>query len=154
VVHRAPFLAVTLARPGAPALAAALRGAGVDVQDGAAEADVLWGKLARLCGLALATAASDAPLGDVRADAVAVARETVAVARQEGAELDAEAVIAELHALPDGASSSLRGDVGAGAPDDELDAIAGAVLRAAERHGIPAPRTAALAEAVRRRRVR
>jgi 2-dehydropantoate 2-reductase len=147
VVHRAPFLTVTLAAPGAPATEEALRGAGIDVETGAAEADVLWGKLTRLAGLALATAAADAPLGAVRDDAEAVAREVAAVARAEGAAVDAGAVVAELRELPDAASSSLRADVAAGG-ETELDAIAGAVLRAAARHALAARRTAELARLV------
>jgi 2-dehydropantoate 2-reductase len=151
VVHRAPFLTITLARPGAPALERALAAAGIHAEVGATEATVLWGKLARLAGLALATTAADAPLGDVRADAEAVAREVVAVARAEGAALDPAALLAELRALPDAASSSLRADLAAGAADHELDAIAGAVLRAAARHGLRAPRTADLAGRIGRR---
>jgi 2-dehydropantoate 2-reductase len=144
VVHRAPFLTVTVAQPGVPALGDALARAGVDVAEGGSDAAVLWGKLARLAGLALATAAADAPLGAVRVDAEAVAAEVVAVADAEGAGLDAAAIIEELRGLPDAASSSLRADVAAGRPDHELDAIGGAVLRAAQRHGLPAPRTAEL----------
>jgi 2-dehydropantoate 2-reductase len=152
VVHRAPFITITLAdAPPGPAAAAAarlattLRGAGIDVAAGGSEPAVLWGKLARLAGLALGTTAADAPLGEVRGDAEAVAREVVPVANAEGAGLDAEGLVAELRGLPDAASSSLRADVAAGAVDHELDAIAGAVLRAAARHGLEAPRTAALA---------
>lgn len=151
VVHRAPFLTVTLARPGVPPLAAALRRAGVDVADGGSAAAVLWGKLARLAGLALATTAADAPLGDVRADAEAVSAEVVAVANAEGAGLDAAVIAAELRGLPDAASSSLRADVAAHRRDHELDAIGGAVLRAAARHGLPAPRTADLVARIHRR---
>jgi 2-dehydropantoate 2-reductase len=141
VVHRAPFLTVTLAAPGAPALERALAAAGVDVLHGASDAAVLWGKLARLAGLALATAAADAPLGTVRSDAEAVAREVVAVATAEGADLDGVTILAELRGLPDAASSSLRTDIAAGAPDHELDAIGGAVLRAAARRHLPTPHT-------------
>jgi 2-dehydropantoate 2-reductase len=112
---------------------------------------VLWGKLARLAGLALATAAADAPLGTVRADAEAVAREVVAVANAEGAGLDGDVIVAELRALPDAASSSLRADVARRAPDHELDAIAGAVLRSARRHGLSAPHTETLAARVQAR---
>jgi 2-dehydropantoate 2-reductase len=144
IVHRAPFLTVTVAQPGVPALGDALAGAGVDVEEGGTDAAVLWGKLARLAGLALATAAADAPLGDVRDDAEAVAAEVVAVAGAQGAGLDGAALRDELRGLPDAASSSLRADVAAGRPDHELDAIGGAVLRAAQRHGLPAPRTAEL----------
>ncbi|WCB91954.1 hypothetical protein DSM104299_00633 [Baekduia alba] len=151
VVHRAPFLTVTVAAPGAPALTDALALAHVEVVEGGAEADVLWAKLSRLAGIALATTAADAPLGDVRDDAEAVAREVAAVARAEGARVDADAVLAELRALPDAATSSLRADVMRTEPspgDHELDAIGGAVLRAAARHGLPAPRTRALVDRI------
>ncbi|MCZ4494740.1 MAG: 2-dehydropantoate 2-reductase [Conexibacter sp.] len=144
VVHRAPFLTVAIADPGAPALADALSAAGIEVLAGGAETQVLWAKLSRLAALALATAAADAPLGDVRPAAEAAAREVVAVANAEGAALDPEAIVAELRGLPDAATSSLRSDLAAGTPDHELDAIGGAVLRAAARHGVPVPRTEAL----------
>jgi 2-dehydropantoate 2-reductase len=147
IVHRAPFVTVTVAEPGAPALEAALRGAGVDVERGGTEAGVLWGKLSRLAALALATTAADAPLGDVREDARAAALDVAAVARAEGAEIDGATVVAELDALPDAASSSLRGDVAGGA-EHELDAIGGAVLRAAARHGLEAPAVTRLVRAV------
>jgi 2-dehydropantoate 2-reductase len=144
VVHRAPFLTITVAAPGAPALVAPLRAAGIEALDGGDEATVLWAKLTRLAALALATTAADAPLGDVREEAEAVAREVAAVAVAEGAAVDAGGVVAELRGLPDAASSSLRADVRAGARDHELDAIGGAVLRAAARRGVAVPRTAAL----------
>lgn len=139
VIHRAPFLTVTVAAP-----VAALDGAPFEVVVREDEATVLWAKLSRLAALALATTAADAPLGAVREDAEAVAREVAAVARAEGADVDADVVIAELRGLPDGASSSLRADVVGHAADHELDAIGGAVLRAAERHGLRADRTATL----------
>jgi 2-dehydropantoate 2-reductase len=144
VIHRAPFLTVSVADPGAPALAGPLRAAGIEVLEGGDEPTVLWAKLTRLAALALATTAADAPLGDVRAEAEAVAREVAAVARAEGATIDADGVVAELRGLPDAASSSLRADFSAGSRDHELDAIGGAVLRAAERHAVAVPRTAAL----------
>jgi 2-dehydropantoate 2-reductase len=139
VIHRAPFLTVTIARP-----IAALEGAPFEVVVEEDEPTVLWGKLSRLAALALATTADDAPLGEVRDEAEAVAREVVLVARAERADVDAATVIEELRGLPDGASSSLRADVAARAIDHELDAIGGAVLRAAERHGLGVPKTQAL----------
>ena len=147
VVHRAPFVTVSLADPGCPSLTAALRQAGVDVGEGGTEADVLWGKLARLAALALATTAADASLGEVRDAVRAAAAEVVLVARAEGAALDGDTVLRELDALPDDASSSLRADIAAGRAH-ELDAIAGAVLRAADRHGIACPRVQELTAAV------
>lgn len=139
VVHRAPFLTVTVAAP-----VAALDGAPFEVVVREDEATVLWAKLSRLAALALATTAADAPLGDVRDEAEAVAREVVLVARAERAEVDAATVVDELRGLPDGASSSLRADIVGGVPDHELDAIGGAVLRAAERHGLDVPHTRTL----------
>lgn len=144
VVHRAPFLIVAIADPGARDLAEALTAAGIEVLAGGTETHVLWAKLSRLAALALATAGADAPLGAVRPEAEAAAREVVAVANAEGAGLDPEAIVAELRGLPDAATSSLRGDLAAGTPDHELDAIGGAVLRAAARRGLPVPRTEAL----------
>jgi 2-dehydropantoate 2-reductase len=142
VIHRAPFLTVTLGRP-----VAALDDAPFEVVVNPDEPTLLWAKLSRLAALALATAAADAPLGAVRDEAEAVAREVAAVARAEGAAVDADVVIEELRGLPDAASSSLRADLTRShppTPDHELDAIGGAVLRAARRHGIDTPRTAAL----------
>lgn len=139
VIHRAPFLTVTTAAP-----VAALEGAPFEVVVKDDEPTVLWGKLSRLAALALATTAADAPLGDVRAEAEAVAREVARVAVAEGAEVDADAVVTELRGLPDAASSSLRSDVVSGASDHELDAIGGAVLRAAARHGLAVPQTQTL----------
>jgi 2-dehydropantoate 2-reductase len=151
VVHRAPFLTITLAQPGAPVLEQALTQANIDTTTGASEADVLWAKLSRLAALALATTAADAPLGDVRETAEAVAREVAAVATAEGATVDADTIVAELRGLPDGASSSLRADITNGTPDHELDAIGGAVLRAARCHDLLAPHTAELVARVQRR---
>lgn len=139
VVHRAPFLTLTTTSP-IPALADAPFEVAV-VED---EPTLLWSKLSRLAALGLTTTAADAPLGAVRAEAEAVAREVVAVARAEGASVDADVVVEELRGLPDGASSSLRADVAAGREDNELDAIGGAVLRAAARHGVDVPQTATL----------
>lgn len=146
VVHRAPFLTVTVAEPGAPALTEALTRAGIENRVVGSEADVLWTKLSRLAGIALATTAADKPLGEVRETAAAVAREVAEVARAEGANVDAAVVIAEQDGLPDAASSSLRADVTAGRRDNELDAIGGAVLRAADRHGLRAPTVAKLVD--------
>jgi 2-dehydropantoate 2-reductase len=151
VVHRVPFLAITLAQPGVPVLERALGRAGIDTTAGASEADVLWAKLSRLAALALSTTAADVPLGDVRETAEAVAREVATVATAEGAAVDADTVVTELRGLPDTASSSLRADITSGAQDHELDAIGGAVLRAARRHDLLAPRTAELVARVQRR---
>jgi 2-dehydropantoate 2-reductase len=74
---------------------------------------------------------------------MAVAREIVTAARADGVDLDETATVAILEAIPDGMRSSMQKDAAAGRPI-ELDAIGGAVLRAAERAGTDAPVTARL----------
>jgi 2-dehydropantoate 2-reductase len=126
------------------ALAQGLRTAGLEVRTGASESQVLWAKLARLNALALTTSASDRQLGFIRADprwrsALAGAvTETVAVAVAEGAELTAEQTLAELESAHAELGSSMQRDIAAGR-EPELDAIGGAVLRAAARHELPCP---------------
>jgi 2-dehydropantoate 2-reductase len=135
------------------ALAAELRAAGLEVRLGAPEPDVMWSKLARLCALALTTTASDRPIGFVRTDPrwrsalTNAVTETVAVAVAEGAQLDPADTIAELDAVHPELGSSMQRDVRAGrAP--ELDAIAGAVLRAGAQHDLRCPTVQWLAEQV------
>jgi 2-dehydropantoate 2-reductase len=153
VVQTSPFLRVDLAPdPSANGLVHLLRAAEIPAQVGASEADVLWRKLVRLNALALTTTAYDVPLGEVRTrhlpELAAAVDEGEEVARAEGAEVTG--VIAELWDAHAELTSSMQRDVAAGRPP-ELDAIAGAVLRAGVRHGIATPTVAALAERVRRR---
>ena len=77
-------------------------------------------------------------------------REGVAAARAEGAEIDAAVVFGEFEAIHDGFNTSMQRDVAAGR-EPELDAIAGAVLRAGARHGIACPTIAALAARIAER---
>ncbi|MFN8174627.1 MAG: 2-dehydropantoate 2-reductase [Solirubrobacteraceae bacterium] len=127
-----------------------LRRAGVEVRVGSDEAGVMWSKLARLCPLALATTAYDAPVGEIRSDPVRRAEldeavdEVAQIARAEGAAIDAGEARRELESAPPQLSSSMRRDVAAGA-EPELDAIAGAVLRAGRRNGLSAPTVRGLA---------
>ena len=141
------------AEPVAQRLADELRAARLEVRAGAPEADVMWSKLARLCALALTTTASDRPLGFVRTDPrwrsalTNAVSETIAVAVAEGARLDARDTIAELDAAHPELGSSMQRDVRAGRPT-ELDAIAGAVLRAGARHHLRCPTVQWLADRV------
>ncbi|MFL5838088.1 MAG: ketopantoate reductase family protein [Solirubrobacteraceae bacterium] len=146
IEHTSPFLRVELAgdRQRLEPVAADLRAAGIpaDVHDD--EMGVLWSKLTRLVPLATVTSAAGLPLGGVRADPrwsaalEGVVRETVAVARAEGAPADVDATLREIADVHDDFRSSMQRDLEARrAP--ELDAIAGAVLRAGERHGIACP---------------
>jgi len=108
------------------------------------EAQVMWSKLVRLNALACTTSAFDLPLGpirstpELRAELVGAIEEGCAVARAEGAEIPAGDPLGELNAAHDTLGSSMQRDIAAGRPP-ELDAIPGAVLRAAARHGIECP---------------
>jgi 2-dehydropantoate 2-reductase len=136
-----------------------LRGAGLEARIGDSEAQVMWSKLARLCALALTTSASDRPIGYVRSDPRwrsaldGAVSETVAVANADGAELRASDTLAELDAAHAELGSSMQRDIAAGRPT-ELDAIAGAVLRAARRHRLRCPTVQWLAERVAVREAR
>jgi 2-dehydropantoate 2-reductase len=125
-------------------IAELVRRAGLEVRIGAGEAEVMWSKLARLCALALTTSAADRPIGYVRSDPrwrsalEGAVNETVAVANAEGAGLDAADTLAELDGAHAELGSSMQRDIAAGR-STELDAIAGAVLRAAQRHDLRCP---------------
>jgi 2-dehydropantoate 2-reductase len=162
VVQTSPFLRVDMAsdgealRPALAALAARLEAAGVPAVVGDSEADVLWRKLLRLNALAATTSAYDLPLGPIRstpelaAELRACVIEGAAVAAAEGAEIDARAVLAELDEAHPELGSSMRRDIAAGR-EPELDAIAGAILRAGARHGLECPTIARLAAQVAKR---
>lgn len=159
IVQGSPGCRIDIAGPedGHPALAplaAALRRAGIAVHTGEDEATVMWSKLARLCPLALTTSATGRPIGYVRADPrwrsalQGAIQETVAVANACGARLDASGALAELDGAHSDLGSSMARDIAAGrAP--ELDAIAGAVLRAGARHGVRCPTVQWLSASVR-----
>jgi 2-dehydropantoate 2-reductase len=108
------------------------------------EAQVMWSKLVRLNALACATSAYDLTLGpirstpELRADLVGAIEEGCAVAEAEGASIASGDPLGELTAAHDTLGSSMQRDIAAGRPP-ELDAIPGAVLRAATRHGIACP---------------
>jgi 2-dehydropantoate 2-reductase len=107
-----------------------------------------------LAPIALVTTWTAAPIGEARAghqdELVAVVHEIVAAARADGVDLDEAATVAILERVPDTMRSSMQKDAAAGRPI-ELDAIGGAVLRAAERAGTEAPVTARLVADLRAR---
>jgi 2-dehydropantoate 2-reductase len=150
IVHTSNFLRVEMAsadparRPAMDAFAQRLRAAGIDAGVLDSEPRVMWSKLVRLNALALTTSASGRSLGEIRDDPVWSARlrgaivEAVAVAAAEGAVIDPAKVIAELREAHATLSSSMARDIEAGR-EPELDAIAGAVLRAADRNSVAAP---------------
>ena len=155
VRHEGDLAAVQLG-PGADELADALPEAGLDVTVRPDEAGLLWDKLAFLAPVALLTTTLDAPLGSVREqlpdDLRALVEEVAAVARAEGAQADAAATLAFMATVPAGMTSSLQRDTAAG-HETELDAIGGAVLRAAERHGVDVPVATRVVEHLRARDV-
>ncbi|WP_208092767.1 ketopantoate reductase family protein [Blastococcus xanthinilyticus] len=153
VRHEGALCAVELA-PGAEPLADALAAAGADVAVRPDEVGLLWDKLAFLAPMALLTTQAGAPLGPVRdergEDLAAVIEEVAAVARAEGAAADAAATREFAWSLPDGMRSSMQRDAEAGNPT-EVEAIGGAVLRAADRHGVDVPVTRRIVEELRAR---
>jgi 2-dehydropantoate 2-reductase len=162
IVHTSPFLYVEMASASAAVqepmkgLVGALQSAGVPAGVGSSEAQVMWSKLVRLNALACVTSAFDKLLGEIRStpelhdqfkDAI---DEGCAVARAEGAEIEPARAIAEFELAHATLGSSMQRDIAAGRTP-ELDAIPGAVLRAAARHGIPCPTIERLTEMIARR---
>jgi 2-dehydropantoate 2-reductase len=152
IEHGTPFAEVDLTGDTAPrarvdALAGALERAGVRVRVRDDETATLWAKMAFLAPFALLTTRYGVPVGDVRTlhreELAALVEETAAVGRACGAPLDPVAALARYDAFPAGTKSSMQIDAEAGRPL-ELDAIGGALLRAAERHGVPVPVASAL----------
>ncbi|MFD5626916.1 ketopantoate reductase family protein [Streptomyces sp. NPDC127072] len=147
IEHGSPFADVdltgeTVRRERLDALAATLEGAGLGVRVQNSEAATLWAKLTFLAPLALLTTRYALPLGDVRtrhrAELAALVEETAAVSTACGAPADPAAALVPYHSFPAATKSSMQRDAEAGRPL-ELDAIGGALLRAAERHGVAVP---------------
>lgn len=163
IVHTSSFVRVELAvgrarelRPAIEALAGRLTAAGIDVGTGESEAQVLWSKLVRLNALAVTTSASGLRLGEILADPGwrarfrAVLVEGVVVAAAEGATVNPERVMKQFTEDHPTLGSSMARDIAAGR-EPELDAIAGAVLRVADRHGVAVPALEGLVEDIVRR---
>ena len=120
------------------------------------EPTLMWSKLVFLAPFALTTTASDKTTGEILADpnwgplGLACVRESCAVAVAEGAKVDADAVIAGVMKMPGNMRSSMQKDV-KHHRTPELEAIAGPILRGAQRHGIEVPATKKLVAAVEER---
>ncbi len=136
---------VELAAPGsmaarAGAIAVELIAAGVPAGVNESEPDVLWSKLVEIVALGLGSGAAGS-VAELRADPTVTRlvddaiTEAVAVAAAEGASVDGELIRARLAAADGAATSSLRLDVEHGRPN-ELDALAGPVIRLGRAHGI------------------
>ncbi|MEU6883332.1 2-dehydropantoate 2-reductase [Streptomyces sp. NPDC046712] len=159
IEHGSPFTEIDLAGPAdrlAP-LEAMLRDAGVRVRVSEDESAVLWPKLAFLAPFALLTTRYGLTIGDVRTrhreELVALVEEAAAVSSAGGAPADPAAVLTMYDAFPPGSKSSMQRDAEAGRPL-ELDAIVGALLRAAARHAVAVPVTARLVDELTEQSVR
>ena len=121
-----------------------LRAAGLEVRPGESEPAVLWEKTVRLAPLAAATAITQLTLGELRDDdswrsaLEAAVAEACAIAAADGVSLNEAAQWEILDTMPATVTTSTARDAAAGRPT-ELDAILGAVVRAAGRLGVAAP---------------
>ncbi|MGV9786304.1 ketopantoate reductase family protein [Streptomyces sp. NPDC003435] len=152
IEHGSPFAEVDLAgaatvRPRLDVLATALTAAGVTTRVVDDETAALWAKMAFLAPAALLTTRYGVPIGEIRtryrAELEALVTETAAVGRACGAPTDPAGSLARYDLFPAAAKSSMLRDAEAGRAL-ELDAIGGALLRAAERHGVAVPVAARL----------
>ncbi|MET9578823.1 2-dehydropantoate 2-reductase [Streptomyces massasporeus] len=156
VEHGSPFAEIDLTgtdvpRPRLDALADAFAAAGPATRVLEDETATLWAKMSFLAPFALLTTRYGLPLGDVRTrhrdELTALVEETAAISRACGGPADPAQALARYDAFPPSTKSSMQRDAEAGRPL-ELDAIGGALLRAAERHGIPAPVAARVVDEV------
>jgi 2-dehydropantoate 2-reductase len=121
-----------------------LRRSGVDVRIDGSGTEVLWEKLARQAGTAVATSITQWPVGELRSDPEwrrrfrAAIDEACAVAAADGVPLSPQAEWEIIEAMPPLLTSSTARDIAAGVPS-ELDAITGAVVRAGQRLGVDTP---------------
>ncbi|MDM4722636.1 2-dehydropantoate 2-reductase [Micromonospora sp. WMMA1363] len=147
IEHGSPFVEIDLAartapRPHAETLADTLSAAGVTARVTEDETTALWAKMAFLAPFALLTTRYGASLGEVRTrhheELASLVAEAAAVSLACGARVDPAPALARYDTFPADAKSSMQRDAEAGRPL-ELDAIGGALLRAADRHGVPVP---------------
>jgi 2-dehydropantoate 2-reductase len=129
------------------AIGAAFRAAGVDTTVSDDIRRVIWEKFVFLSALSGMTALTRKPIGAVRAHPATRAmllealRETTAVARAEGAALEESFPDRQLEladSFPPGMLASMAHDL-LGGRRLELPWLSGAVVKRAEKHGIPVP---------------
>ncbi|MEH0422907.1 ketopantoate reductase family protein [Streptomyces sp. B21-083] len=147
IEHTSPFVEIDLAGDPVPrerldALSAAFTAAGPVTRVLPDEAAALWAKMSFLAPFALLTTLHGLPLGEVRTrhrdELTALVEETAAVSLACGGPSDPAQALARYDTFPPATRSSMQRDAEAGRPL-ELDAIGGALLRAAERHGVDVP---------------
>jgi 2-dehydropantoate 2-reductase len=159
IVHRSPFARLNVSSMGRALLEGTvqhLQQMGFECQFIDHEPTLMWSKLVFLAAFALTTTASDKTTGEILSDpawrqlGLSCIREACAVAVAESAKIDADAVIASVVKMPGNMRSSMQKDVEQG-KTPELDAIAGPILRGAQRHRIDVPATQKLVAEVERR---
>ena len=157
IEHGSPFAEIDLTGEGVDrgrldSLAEALDTAGPATRVLDDETAALWAKMSFLAPFALLTTRYGLPLGDVRTrhreELTALVEETAAVSRASGGPADPAQALARYDAFPPQTKSSMQRDAEAGRPL-ELDAIGGALLRTAERHGVSVPVTARVVRELR-----
>jgi 2-dehydropantoate 2-reductase len=154
--HLTPFLRLSVSSTGRTLLSGTLDGLhriGIECRFIEDEPTLMWGKAVFLAPIALATTAFDQPIGGVlnnpdwKNEWESCVREACAIATAEGAKVESDAVFAGMSKMPAGMRSSMQKDVDQKNPP-ELDAIAGPIVRAADRLGIEIPATKRLVSAV------
>jgi 2-dehydropantoate 2-reductase len=162
IEQASPFAFIELGLPGSDAargqnlrsLAKHLVAAGLDVEIRSDEALMLWGKLGFLAPLALLTTHEKTTAGEVRtkhrSSLLSVVHEVAEVARKAGAPIDELATLKLFDSVPASMQSSMQKDAVAGRTT-EIEAIGGAILRAAERLGVEVPVTTKLVADIRSR---
>lgn len=147
IAHGSPFAEIDLTGASVPrgrldALAGVLAAVSPTVRVMDDETATLWAKMSFLAPFALLTTRYGVPLGEVRTrhreELTALVAETAAVSRACGGPADPAVALARYDAFPPDTKSSMQRDAEAGRPL-ELDAIGGALLRAADRHGVAVP---------------
>jgi 2-dehydropantoate 2-reductase len=153
VIETAPVIRITLGErsgkltPRVRAVAAALREAGIEVIETTDVRRALWEKLLLLAPNATITSACGLPMGPIRETAEGAAlyrtlvEEVTAVGRAAAVHLDRDAAdhaYATLMSLPPETTTSMQRDFAAG-HRVELEHITGAVVREAQRLGVPVP---------------
>lgn len=149
IVQTAPSGVVTMASDDLSArdlesAADILRAAGMEVELEDDEKRVLWRKVARLAVLSTATALSRRPVGELRKDLEWRPRmeqalaETCAIATADGVRIMPSAQWTRIVEMDPHLTTSAARDVLAG-KRHEIDAIAGSVVRAGKRLGVPCP---------------
>jgi 2-dehydropantoate 2-reductase len=151
-VQRSPFIRFNLTSSGESILGPLVRrlgDMGFSCQFTDNEQTLMWSKLCFLAPFALATSASEMNIGEVLAQPewksklYSSVREACAVARAEGAEVDATEIQTMIGSAPPTMRSSMQKDLAAGRLL-ELDAIGGPIVRGGEHYGIEVPNTARL----------